>query len=203
MARSVQDDFVKLCSAGDNAEASIIRGYLEDAGITVYVQGENHRSMLGMVGAYIELNILVPESDHEQAKEMMKAFVAADPDDALGELEGPYRDDFEEEDDEDEHALNDAIKRRTRGVRMVGFMFPFGGAHFAAGAPIRGLILAGFCVLGIALVATGGSPLPLLLVPLSVLMDYKTVGPVVARKVRRERRLASRAQAERENSDTD
>lgn len=195
-----KDDFVKLCSAGDNAEASIIRGYLEDAGITVYVQGENHRSMLGMVGAYIELNILVPSSDFEEASEMMRAFVEAEPDDALGELEGPYRDEFEQDEDEDESALDIAIERRTKGVRMIGFIFPFGGAHFAAGAFVRGLVLAGLCITGIAAVMTGASPVALLTMPLSMLIDYKTVRTVVARKVRREKQRTRQAQLE--TSDT-
>ena len=197
------DDFVKVCSAGDNAEASIIRGYLEEVGITVYIQGENHRSMLGMVGAYIELNVLVPSSDFEEASEMMRAFAEAEPEDALGGLEGPYRDDFEQEEEEDEAELSVAIERRTKGVRMMGFIFPFGGAHFAAGAFVRALVLAGLCITGIAAVMTGASPIALLTMPLSMLMDYKTVKPVVARKIRKEKELARKAQAHPDNSDAE
>ncbi|MBL4634636.1 MAG: DUF2007 domain-containing protein [Kofleriaceae bacterium] len=196
MPKTSDRDFVKLCSARDSAEASFLRSYLESEGITVYIQGENHRSMLGMVGAFIELNVLVASSDYEEANAMMQAFGEAQPDDEGG-LEGPYRDDFSEEDEEDDDELQAAIEKRTKEVQNMAILVPFGGAHFAAGAPVRGLVLAGLSALGIAGILTGGSALSLLLVLTSILMDRSTVKPVVIRSVRKSRRLAKQAGSHR------
>jgi hypothetical protein len=41
---------VHLVSVGSDAEAAILRSYLEEHGIYCYIQGENHRSMLGFLG---------------------------------------------------------------------------------------------------------------------------------------------------------
>ncbi len=193
-------DFVKLCSASNNAEASFLRSYLESEGITVYIQGENHRSMLGMVGAYIELNVLVASSDFEEASAMMQAFEESQPDDAGG-LEGPYRDDFSEEDEEDTEELQAAILQRTSEVQRIGMLVPLGGAHFAAGAPVRGLVLAALSALGIAGILTGGSALSLLLVLTSILMDRSTVKSVVNRSVRNSRQLAKQAESHRNGTE--
>lgn len=64
----MSDDMVVIHTAHDNAEADIIKSILEEEGILVFVQGYNHRSMLGMVGTYIDINIMVPERDAERAR---------------------------------------------------------------------------------------------------------------------------------------
>lgn len=60
--------WVVVRSCRDNAEAALLKSVLTDAGIRCVVQGENHRSMLGFLGAYIELRLLVPSDSYEEAK---------------------------------------------------------------------------------------------------------------------------------------
>lgn len=65
----MSDDLVVIHTAHDISEADIIKGMLESEGIPVFVQGYNHRSVLGFVGAYIDINIMVAEQDAERAKQ--------------------------------------------------------------------------------------------------------------------------------------
>ncbi len=62
-----------MFTCGNNAEASVLRARLEEAGIRSVVQGENHRSLLGPLGAYVELAVLVPEEAADQAREIIDA----------------------------------------------------------------------------------------------------------------------------------
>ncbi|NOK08946.1 hypothetical protein HNS30_07870 [Corallococcus exercitus] len=43
-------DFQLLTTCGDSSEAALLRGLLEANGIPCIVQGEQHRSMLGVAG---------------------------------------------------------------------------------------------------------------------------------------------------------
>ncbi|MFO0576053.1 MAG: DUF2007 domain-containing protein [Polyangia bacterium] len=65
--------WVVVRSCRDNAEADLLKSVLADAGIRCVVQGENHRSMLGFLGAYIELRLLVPSESEEEAKLLLAA----------------------------------------------------------------------------------------------------------------------------------
>jgi len=133
------DDLVHLVSAGSNAEASVLRSFLENHDIQVYVQGENHRSLLGMAGAYIELNIMVPESQAEAARDLYREFEAA----AVEEEE-------EEDDEADPNWRSEGDRKQARKKAMfAALVFPFGGAHFSIGAPLRGLLLGATGIAGI------------------------------------------------------
>ena len=68
-------DLVLLQRCADNAEASALRALLQSNGIPCVIRGEQHRSMLGMLGAYIDVDVLVPEPQLSAAKE----FLAAEP----------------------------------------------------------------------------------------------------------------------------
>jgi hypothetical protein len=70
MTESV-NDLVLLKTCGDNAEASLTRGLLEANGIECVVQGEQHRSMLGTLGSYIDLRVLVRAADADRARELL------------------------------------------------------------------------------------------------------------------------------------
>ncbi len=174
---------VRVASAGSNEEASILRSYLEHHGIQVYVQGENHRSMLGMVGAYIDLHIMVPAKAAEEAKTLLEEFHAAEDEGELADGRGPFRDeDDDDEDDDDESSTRELeLRRAVRGARMVGLFLPFGTAHMAAGARRPGLVfiaasLAGF-VMGIGSKASLG-----LLWPIAVVLDFLLVPSTLRRR---------------------
>lgn len=68
----MNDTMVVIYTAHDNAEADIIKGALEDEGIRVFIQGYNHRSLLGVVGTYVDINIMVPVQDVEKAMKRLK-----------------------------------------------------------------------------------------------------------------------------------
>ena len=65
-------NLIKIYTAADTFEADMIKGVLESEGIHTYVQGYNHRSLYGIAGSFIELNILVPEKDADDALEIIK-----------------------------------------------------------------------------------------------------------------------------------
>ena len=64
-------DMVAIGTAGDPMEGAMIREFLTSNGIDCMIQGENHRSMLQIIGAYIELRILVPKSQAEAAAALL------------------------------------------------------------------------------------------------------------------------------------
>lgn len=65
-----RSDLVLLQTCGDNQEATVLKSRLEAEGIFCVIQGENHRAMLGMMGSYIELRVLVPENELERARNL-------------------------------------------------------------------------------------------------------------------------------------
>lgn len=79
-----------LCSASDNAEASALRALLQANDIDAVIQGEQHRSMLGMLGAYIELRILVPTPLLDKAKAVLEAEPIVSDDSPLQQGEGGH-----------------------------------------------------------------------------------------------------------------
>ena len=64
----MNDDWELLFTCNDNQEASVAKSVLEAEGIECVVQGENHRSMLGALGTYIELRVLVPREKWHAAQ---------------------------------------------------------------------------------------------------------------------------------------
>jgi hypothetical protein len=67
------DELVLLTECGSTMEAAVVRGALEANDIFCYVQGENHRSLLGMLGAYIVVRVLVRRADLAAASELLQA----------------------------------------------------------------------------------------------------------------------------------
>jgi hypothetical protein len=186
--RSSDYDMVRVASAHDNAEASIYRSYLEQYGIQVYVQGEHHRSMLGMVGTYIGLNILVPRHQEDEARELLELFEAADDQDGA-EFRGPFRDEFEDEEEGDDWRASLDYQRDVKRVRLAALLFPLGGGHFAAGAYLSALVLAAASIAAIVGVATGRSaPWLLGVCALVVVLDFIAAPRAVAAAYRKRRR---------------
>jgi len=181
-------NLVFLASAGSTNEAAILRGYLEHHGIYCFVQGEQHRSMMGMVGAFIELRLMVPEDSIDDAKELLEQFHAAQEESEPGaEFRGTYRDQGsgDEDDQYDEDVINKArLANKVRRARMVGFLWPFGGAHLAAGAYIRALLLAALAIAGIVMGASDTLSW-FALWPISVGIDLLSVrGPLFEKELR-------------------
>jgi hypothetical protein len=66
-------ELVLLTTCADNAEAALIKGLLDSADIHCVVQGEEHRGMLGALGGYIDLRVLVPADELDKAKALLEA----------------------------------------------------------------------------------------------------------------------------------
>lgn len=167
-----EDDLVLLLNVGDNGEASVLRSYLEHHGIQVYVKGENHRSLLGMVGTYIDLGVMVPQSQLEDAKELYTAYQEGHEDVDAPEMRGVHRDQFpdeeDEKDDDDWKGEAELARSKQRAV-LAAFIFPFGGAHYSVGAYASGLLLSGVSLF--AIIRGFSNPPMLGIWGLSIVMD--------------------------------
>ena len=53
-------------------EAATYRGVLESHGVPCVIQGEHHRSLLGMLGPYVEVRLLVPEGQETAALRLLR-----------------------------------------------------------------------------------------------------------------------------------
>ena len=145
-----EHDLVLLVNVGDNGEASVLRSYLEHHGIHVYVKGENHRSLLGMVGTYIDLGVMVPQAQLEEAQELYTAYQDGHEEEDPPEMRGVHRDQFpdDEEDEADWRSEADRDRDKKRAM-LAAFIVPMGGAHYSVGAYASGLLLSGISVYAI------------------------------------------------------
>jgi len=75
---------VPLTTCGSAEEAAALRALLEAHGIPCVVQGEHHRALLGMLGPYVEVRLLVPAVHRPSAAKLLTPPLQAvdDPEDA-------------------------------------------------------------------------------------------------------------------------
>lgn len=147
-------DLVRVATAGSAMEAHTLRGYLETHNIFCHAQGIEHHSMLG--GHYngiIEINLLVPAYDAEQAGILIAEFRAGDL--CLDENDpaswGGDEADRETSDNDYEYAP-EASTRWGRNLNVAGLLSvapSFGAGHFYVGALVRGMILLCMQITGI------------------------------------------------------
>lgn len=72
MKKPEDKDLVVVHTAADNAEADIVKGLLEDNGIAAYIRGYHHRGLLGLLGPYISLDILVQKNLKTRADRLIR-----------------------------------------------------------------------------------------------------------------------------------
>jgi hypothetical protein len=127
---SESHDLVLLQTCGDNAEASVLRSLLEANGIRAVVQGEQHRSMLGVLGPYVELRVLISPADLPRAQALLREEGALrevlPPDGGEPAPEGAPADDAygvqPRELDEDEPPARRDNRRRWRAAAVLLFL---------------------------------------------------------------------------------
>ncbi len=73
---------VPLLSCGSVEEAATYKGVLEAHGVPCVIQGGHHRSLLGMLGPYVEVRLLVPEGQEAAALHLLRPAPTAVPDEA-------------------------------------------------------------------------------------------------------------------------
>lgn len=63
---------VAVCSS--SIEGPLLKGYLESHDVYCYIQGDEHRQMLGLVGSYVEPRVMVLSGDAERAAALIDEF---------------------------------------------------------------------------------------------------------------------------------
>lgn len=128
----------KIYAPNDNLEADLIRDTLEQAGIYCFVQGEQHRSMLGVLGSYVEMGILVPEGQSDQASEMVE--------DLLKQIQA-LPPEFKDEDEKQAYEPPPKFRPKSRRVAFVlGLVVPGTGSCYAGRPEIGSWIVAAYFV---------------------------------------------------------
>ncbi len=171
----VSDDLVTIRTMGDAALAEMYRDILEGEGIVAMIPGAQHRSMLGMVGAYVEIPLKVVAEDAQRAAEIIDAIESGVPDaDWAKEAEPESGDEDEAQDEAEDEAKEDMFPSR-RKLKRIAFFIAFaipGGAHYYLRRWWLGAFFAGAEVIGaIILVSLGEMPLAMIWVPGLVLGD--------------------------------
>lgn len=174
----MSDRFVTIRHVSDPLEAEMLRDLLEQEGIAVTIQGNNHSAMLGgMLASALNVPLQVPEHEAERARAILAALKDFEPLDDAPEpsasegkptkaAEGPYRDD----------AREDELPPRKKGVAVAAaFVLPmilglFGAGHFYARSYLRGFAILAFAWTGIVL-AIDGMAAGLVAAPLAILLD--------------------------------
>ncbi len=67
-------DMIKIFRATNQAEADFLKSFLESNGIEVFIQGYHHRSLLGMLGPYVQLDLMVPQENQEEAERLITEY---------------------------------------------------------------------------------------------------------------------------------
>ena len=80
---------VPLLSCASVEEAATLKGVLDAHGVPCVIQGEHHRSLLGMLGPYVEVRLLVPAGQEEAARRLIRPTPTAVPEES--ELPDPAR----------------------------------------------------------------------------------------------------------------
>jgi len=75
---STSNDLVIIGDCANEIEAKLLKGYFESNDIFCHIQGESHRALMGMMGGFIHLNIMVPENQAEEAKMLLDDFRSHD-----------------------------------------------------------------------------------------------------------------------------
>jgi hypothetical protein len=144
-----EDPFTRLTSARNNVHAMEIRSLLEAEGIEVFVQGENHRALEGMLGVYVELFVMVRKSDIDDARELLEEAKYAEhiPAEEVA---------AEDVDDESIHRFvaqsPDENRPRVTGPRpifavVLAVLIPLGAGHFYVKKRVIGAVIGSLLLL--------------------------------------------------------
>ncbi len=94
----MNDKLVTIARFTDYLEAELARQLLEGEGITVFVTGQNVANIYGGVPAVVDIQLQTPESQAEEAKEILEASRQR----GDGGLEQEGEDDLEQDWDDDD-----------------------------------------------------------------------------------------------------
>jgi len=134
-------EMIKIYRARDNIEADLVKSLLESHNINAFIQGYSHRGMLGIVGSYIPLDIMVSEEQEEEARRIIQ--------------EGDFEEEIAEGEDStitkkgDEIIVGPPPKLREKSLAvafMLAFIIPGLGNYYAGRHNLGGWILTGLVI---------------------------------------------------------
>jgi hypothetical protein len=73
--RKRNNRLVKIAELHDVPIAGLTKSLLEQNGITCYLRGYYHRTLLYFFGPYVEISVLVPEDRLIEARDMIKNYL--------------------------------------------------------------------------------------------------------------------------------
>lgn len=132
------DNLTRIYVPNDNMEADLIKEMLEQNGIYCFIQGYEHRSMLGVLGSYIELGIMVPEDQAEEASEIVKEFL---------ETIQVLPPEFEDEDEKEAYKPPKKFRSKNKRIAVfLSFVVPGTGSCYAGNPNLGSLIVVAYLV---------------------------------------------------------
>lgn len=161
----MQKDLVTIRVLADAAQAEMYCEILGNEGIVGMIPGAQHRSMLGMVGAYVEIPLKVPAADAERAAEIIDAIESED---AEFDLEEPSGEDDIDDEDEDDYTIRRKLKRIAF---FIAFVIPGGGHFYVRRWWLGGGFLLAQLFVGLLLATRGELLLTMIWIPGLVLSD--------------------------------
>jgi hypothetical protein len=114
---------VLLKRCADNIEASSLRSLLDAHDIQCFLRGEQHRSMLGLMGSYVDVDVLVASSDLLRAR--------SDPDRADRTAVGKV----ERAEGADQRARSKSTRHQSAQVTSGSTSSSASGGEFQGGLP--------------------------------------------------------------------
>lgn len=158
------DAFTLLTTARDNVEAMSIRSVLESEGIDVFVQGEHHRALEGMLGAFVDLRVMVRRSQLDDARELLEEAAYAEHLEAepvqADEVEDASIHRFVERSPEpaetdDDASLEPTRRRHPALAVLLALVIPIGMGHIYAGRRLIGAIVGSLLLIDWVLMLRG------------------------------------------------
>ncbi len=134
------ENLKKIYIANDNMEANLIKDVLGQNEIFCFIQGYEHRSMLGMLGSYVELGIMVPEGNSAEATKIIE--------ETLNSVQ-VLPPDFTDEDEDQEDFILSPKKLRPKSRRVAIFLpfaLPGAGSCYAGNSDLGSWIMVSYFV---------------------------------------------------------
>ena len=175
------ENLKRIYVPNDNMEADLIKEALEQNGIYCFIQGYEHRSMLGILGSYVELGIMVPENQKEDASEIVTELLKS------MKLLPP---EFKDEKEKEAYVPYRQLRPKSKMVAVVlGFVVPGTGSCYAGNSNMGSWIVVAYvtCLLILLLsmsanmgaMSSGfiGTMLILIisLIPVDIILALKTI----------------------------
>lgn len=165
------DEPVPLCKCMDLVQAQMIRSSLEARGVPAFIDTVNQRAVLGMLGAAIDLRVMVPRSQLPLARELASELIPdlkndeeVDEDEELlsqpmSPSRRPIAEDLQPGDEEAEEEYEPPTRSRRKSIPLaliVGILFlSLGTLHLYMGKERTGGILLVTAAFGIGAIMGG------------------------------------------------